>query len=175
MDLSLRADGPGTAAVLPVAVLALGCSVVLAAMWWAWRRHAKRDLDIDAPASLKPAPALVGPYPATYVSTTRAGWPLARVHSHTLGARSRALISLTDGGDINIEREGAQSFSIPSQAISGIRPAAAMAGKAIGGNGLLVLTHRLGAHDLDTGLRMATRHDHNQLLSVLSTRLEEAQ
>ncbi|MGO3503431.1 MAG: PH-like domain-containing protein [Brachybacterium tyrofermentans] len=40
-----------------------------------------------------------------------------------------------------------------------------MAGKFVGGDGILILRWRLGDQLLDTGLRLARRDDHDLLLS----------
>lgn len=170
----MRFEGPGAAAVQPVITLAIAFVVVLLLMWWGWRRHAKRDQDVQAPDFAPVEHPVLGPLEAVYVSSTRAGDPLARIHSHTLGARSVARVSVDNRGTVAIERVGARSFSIPADAIVAVKESSGQAGKYTGRSGLVVITWRSGEPLVDTGLRLARRADHALLISHLSPRLEEA-
>lgn len=171
---SLRSDGPGANALVPVVILVIAFVLVLLLMWRGWRSQAARDSDIPVPASPDGAPASLGPFAGVYVCTIRSGTPLARVHAHSLGERSRARVSVTAIGDLVIEREGARSLSIPATDLVRATSASGMAGKFMGTDALALVTWRCGDHLLDTGIRFDTARSHSELVSHLSTRLEEA-
>ncbi|MCK2124895.1 hypothetical protein MJ643_30465, partial [Pseudomonas sp. PNPG3] len=106
-----------------------------------------------------------------YVSTTLAGGPLDRVAAHGLGTRSTARVEIGHdaAGDRDawaIRRQGARDLLIPADAIEEIASAPGMAGKWVGGDGLLVIRWQLGDQLLDTGLRLDHRADHDRLLRM---------
>ena len=154
-----------------LALLAL-FALILAAMWWGWRSRGARQSALPAP---HPDSDLIdldggiaaGPFEATYVSTVLAGEPLERIVAHGLGSRSRAHLSRGTSGSWRIQRDGAPSFTIPADQVHEITTASGMAGKSVGGSGLLVIRWQNGpdAPTLDTGFRMARRADHDLLLS----------
>lgn len=74
-------------------------------------------------------------------------------------------MSLGDGGSWRIEREGTGDLTIPAGSLAEITSGPGMAGKFVGGDGLLILRWRLGDQLLDTGLRLQRRADHDLLLS----------
>ena len=119
----------------------------------------------DGDASLgEPATA---PIEATYVSSTVAGDWLERVVAHDLGVRSRAVVRVFAGG-VRIERDGAADLFVPADALRAVGTAPGMAGKYVGGDGLVVLTWQLpddGA-SLDTGLRPRRAEDRAALLTA---------
>lgn len=166
---SLSASGPGSAAIVPVSILVVAFLVILGLMALAWRRHVARDSNLgvvtwDGGDALE---ATVGPLYATYVSTTHAHRPLERIHSHTLGERSKARVWLTNT-HVALEREGATSFTIPLSGLAA-RETSGQAGKYTGGHGILTLTWTLGETPVDTGLRLARREDHTTLLHALNS------
>lgn len=154
-------------ALLILLVLFLG---VLALMRLGWRNRARRHADLPEPEPIDPAAELeLGPFEAVYVSTVLAGQPFERVVAHGLGTRSRARVAVTAEGDWRIERHGATSFTVPARSISDVAPAPGMSGKVIGGDGLVVVRWRLGPRELDTGLRLRSRSDHDLLLTRKDT------
>ncbi|WNB84257.1 hypothetical protein [Cellulomonas sp. ATA003] len=122
---------------------------------------------------------MTGPLDATYVSSTVAGDWLERVVAHDLGARSRAVVQVFTGG-VRIQRQGATDLWIAASALRAATTAPGMAGKYVGGDGLVVLTWQLpdtaaqldtGAQSdtgtqLDTGLRPRRAEDRTALLDA---------
>lgn len=166
-------------------VLAVG-GLVIALMLRSWRRRARAQ-DGSGALPTAPAPAdgtpLVGPFAAVYVSTTEAGNRLARVHGHTLGERSNATLTLARpaGGEpvLHVARQGAESFALPAGIIRAAAPTSGLAGKSVGGEGILALRWTLHAGtpastDVVTGFRLRHRAEHDELLAALGTDLTPA-
>ena len=155
--------------LVPVLALAALFVVILALMARGWRRRGRSQQDLPAPSAAT-LPQLgedteVGPLAAIYVSTVLAGRPLERIVAHGLGQRAAAEVTVGSGGTWHIDREGARSLTVPASAVDEITAGPGMAGKFIGGDGVLILRWRLGDQLLDTGLRLARREDHDLLLS----------
>lgn len=156
--------------LVPVLLLAVLFLAALGLMLLGWRRRGRAQSHLPAPdhdselADLGEQPAH-GPAEAVYVDTVLAGKPLERVVAHGLGTRSPARVTLGEGGSWRIERTGAASLTIPASAVETVGAAGGMAGKVVGGDGLLVVRWRLGDDLLDTGLRLSRREDHDLLLS----------
>ncbi len=155
--------------LVPVLLLALLFLAALAAMAWGWRRRGRSQQHLPVPTD-RPLSDLGegiahGPVDAVYVDTVFAEQPLERIVAHGLGQRAKARVSLGDGGSYRIEREGAPDLTIPSTDLAEVTSGPGMAGKFIGGDGLLIIRWRLGDQLLDTGLRLAQRFDHDLLLS----------
>jgi len=151
--------------------------VVLVAFWGmraGWRARTRRSAALVT--SLPTAPAELGaarldPVDATYVSTTRAGDWLDRVTTQGLGVRSPAQVTVFDAG-VRISRQGATDLFVPATALRGASGAPGMAGKVVGGEGLVVLTWQADPADprgLDTGLRPKHSADRERLLAALQT------
>lgn len=155
--------------LVPVLLLVALFVLLLAAMVLGWRRRGRSQQHLPAPerSSLEQLGERLaeGPFAAVYVDTVLAEQPLERVVAHGLGQRAKALITLGDGGSWHLEREGAADLTVPAAAVREITSGPGMAGKFIGGDGLLILRWRLGDQLLDTGLRLARRADHDLLLS----------
>lgn len=167
-----------------VTILILLALVILVGMWRGWRGRTRRSAALvttlpQAPAQLG-APR-TGPLAATYVSTTTAGDWLDRVATLDLGVRSKAEAQVFDAGLV-IARTGATDLFVPATAITGTRLAPGMAGKFVGGEGLVVVTwtvvepvspgeRRSRTGDtplaLDTGLRLAHQADRDILTRAL--------
>ncbi|HEY8718748.1 hypothetical protein [Pengzhenrongella sp.] len=160
-----------TAAILTVLVLG-----VLAAMFVGWRHRAQRTgLAVpELPAVPARDDAALGEprtesLAAIYVSTTTSGDWLDRIVAHDLGARSGAVVRVFDAG-IRIERHGARDLFIPADAVRGVGTAPGMAGKVVGGHGLVVVTWQApgpGAVLLDTGLRLRRGVDRTPLTDAV--------
>ena len=151
--------------------------VVLLAFWGmraGWRARTRRSAAFvtslpEAPAEL--GAARLAPVDATYVSTTRAGDWLDRVTTQDLGVRSPAQVGVFDAG-VQITRQGATDLFVPTTALRGASGAPGMAGKVVGGEGLVVLTWQADPADprgLDTGLRPKHAADRERLLAALTT------
>lgn len=113
----------------------------------------------------------LGPLEATYVSSTLAGDWLARVGVHGLGDRSAAEVTVLDGG-IVVDRDGSPPLLLPADALHGVGTAPGMAGKYVGGDGLVVVTWLVPADGetdatlLVTGLRLRYAADRSRLVEA---------
>ena len=148
--------------------------LVVLAMVRGWRGRAVRSAAVlDAPPAV-PADlgaARLAPVAATYVSTTTAGDWLDRVVAHDLGVRSAATVRVHDAG-VHVERRGARDLFVPVAALVAVERTPGMAGKFVGGDGLVVLrwrgTGRDGPVELDTGLRTRRARDRTALDAALA-------
>lgn len=154
----------GAAAVL--ALLALGL-LLLMRRGWVRRRDAG---DVPAPPAVPGDDALGrtlgGPVDAVYVSTTRATSSFDRVVPHGLGVRSPALVRVHERGVV-VDRTGAPDLFVPADALTAVGTAPGMAGKVVGGDGLVVVEWRLGDLAVRTGLLTRRRADREPLLGAL--------
>jgi hypothetical protein len=150
--------------------------VVLLVFWGmraGWRGRTRRSAALvpDLPAAPSDLGAeRLGPLDATYVSTTRAGDWLDRVTAQGLGVRSPAQVTVYDAG-VRITRQGATDLFVPRAAVRGATGAPGIAGKVVGGEGVVVLTWQADAADprgLDTGLRPKHAADRARLVDALT-------
>ena len=81
----------------------------------------------------------LGPLDALYVSSTLAGDWLARVGAHGLGDRSRAVVTVHDGG-LHVVRTGAPELWVPAAAVEGAALTPGMAGKFVGKEAIVVVS-----------------------------------
>ena len=151
--------------------------VVLVAFWGmraGWRARTRRSSSLVPSLPVPPAElghARLAPVDATYVSTTRAGDWLDRVTAQDLGVRSPAQVAVFDAG-VRITRQGASDLFVPATALRAATGAPGLAGKVVGGEGLVVLTWQADPADprgLDTGLRPKHAADRERLLAALTT------
>ncbi|GIG20361.1 hypothetical protein Cch01nite_10850 [Cellulomonas chitinilytica] len=160
-----------------VAILVLLVVLALGGMWIGWRGRRRRSEGVvpalpEAPAGL--GTARLGPLDAVYVSTTRAGDWLDRVPAHGLGVRSPATVEVFDAG-VRIGRTGAPDVFVPAAALRGATTAPGMAGKVVGGEGLVVLTWQADPDDprgLDTGLRPRHAADRPRLVEAVAALID---
>lgn len=160
---------------MPLAVtlmLSVG-ALLLLAMWLGWRRLQRRSSTRVGDLASLPDDAALGaartaPVEGTYVSSTGAGDWLDRVAARDLGFRARAVVQVYDAG-VRIDRAGASDLFVPVADLDGARLTAGMAGKYVGGKGIVVLRWTTPAPDgttttLDTGIR--TRHAADRAMLV---------
>ncbi|WP_250442724.1 hypothetical protein [Actinotalea sp. C106] len=162
-----------------IAVLAVLFVGILLAMRWGWRRReARTGAAVPAPP-LIPTEADRGalrcpPIEVIYVSSTMAGDWLDRVVAHDLGVRAAATVSVHEAG-VLLARRGATDVFVPASQVHGVGRAPGIAGKYVGGEGLVVLTWEVpGTADrgpalLDTGLRTRRRADREALTAALTS------
>lgn len=158
---------------LSVTVLVVLGVALLTGMAFGWRRLTRGPSAVPPPGPVPGDDALGAPrtaaFDATYVSTTRAGDWLDRVGAHGLGVRSAATVQVFDAGVV-LRRRGAPDVFVPRAALRAVGTSGGMAGKVVGGEGLLVLTwdpapaapsqdHR----GLDTGLRLRHPRERDEL------------
>ncbi len=141
-----------------------------ALMWSGWRRRARRQGDLPAPAEPAGGPG-PGAVQGVYVSTCRAGDWLDRVVAHGLGVRSEVGVEVGAAG-VALHRTGARSVLVPAADLVGVRREAGMAGKFVGSRTLVVLSWRLGDTGLDTGLRVRSAVDADTVATAVQRLLE---
>ncbi|MEE1651266.1 hypothetical protein V1260_10755 [Brachybacterium sp. J144] len=155
--------------LVPVLLLVLVFLLLLGLMVIGWRGRRRSQQHLPAPDSRDLAALgeqrAAGPFDGVYVDTVLAEQPLERVVAHGLGQRATASVEVGEQGTWHIRRQGLAPLTVPSSALAEITTSPGMAGKFVGGDGLLVLRWRLGDQLLDTGLRLARRADHDLLLS----------
>ncbi|MHA6804913.1 PH-like domain-containing protein [Salinifilum ghardaiensis] len=147
--------------VLALVALAALC---LYGMRRGWRNRARRQAAALPPLPQPPAELggeLVTALSGLYVGTVHAGDWQDRIAASGLGVRSSAVARLHAAG-LLIEREGADDVWIPAEAVSRARVDHKLANKVVPGIGLVVVTWRLGEHELDTGVRGADREAHQR-------------
>ena len=143
-------------------------------MWRGWRRRARTSA--AAVPSIPAVPAelgatRLGPLEATYVSSTTAGDWLDRVAAHDLGSRSAAEVEVHDTG-VLLRRRGATDVFVPAARLRAVGTAPGMAGKFMGGEGLVVLTWDTGADRvLDTGVLVRHRAERPALVEAVQALL----
>ncbi len=162
-----------------VALLAVG----LLALWLmrrGWRNRGERTAAVVPDLPAPPAdglrgPALTGPMEATYVSSTRSGDWLDRVVAHDLGVRSSAEAQVFGQG-VLIARRGAPDIWVPARALRAVGATSGMAGKYVGGDGIVVLSWALDGDDrgLDTGVRPRRSEDRTRLLEAARELIDPA-
>jgi hypothetical protein len=154
-----------------IIILTLG---VMGLMRLGWRHRGRRQAGVP---DLPPAPGtLDAPLAPTvdgvYVSTTAEGDWLDRIVVHGLGVRSRTTVTVDRAG-VLFTRTGAPDVFVPAGSLHGVRRSPGMAGKFVGGDGLVVLTWALGAHSLDTGFKPDRAADGDALEAAVRSLLGE--
>lgn len=156
---------------LSVTLLVALAALALTGMALGWRRRVRGTSDVPAPPAVPDdlGAARTGEFDATYVSTTRAGDWLDRVAAHGLGVRSAATVSVHDAG-VLVRRRGAPDLFVPGAALRAVGTSGGMAGKVVGGDGLLILTWASAPGDtrgLDTGLRLRHTRETDELSAAV--------
>ncbi|HTJ71223.1 MAG TPA: hypothetical protein VL551_27015 [Actinospica sp.] len=139
-------------------------------MWRGYQRRAARQADLPAPATAAPSPAAVEQGEAVegvYASTTTHGDWLDRIAVHGLGVRSNADVTVTDEG-VFFAREAAADLFIPAADVVGAELAPGIAGKVTGGEGVVLVTWRLGERTLDTGFHPRAKSDRERLVEAVN-------
>jgi hypothetical protein len=109
---------------------------------WAWRRRARRDSGIAAPTADAPAGAAVrAVFTALYVATTRHDEPLERLAVKGLAFRSRADVTVTDGG-VAIDLTGQPRIFLGAERIVDVAQSTVTIDRVVEPGGLTRLTWR---------------------------------
>jgi hypothetical protein len=143
-----------TSTVIGVLAVVLVVLAALALMRLGWVRRGSRSALVVPELPAVPADrgaVVLGPVEATYLSTTVAGRWLERVTTHGLGVRAPASVTVSAAG-VTVTRNGAPDLFLPTTTIVGVARTGGIAGTAVGGGRLVMLTWRLGPALLDTGL-----------------------
>ncbi|HZU55733.1 MAG TPA: hypothetical protein VFA06_07680 [Actinocrinis sp.] len=142
-------------------------------MWRGWKNRAARQADLPVPPSTAPEGSDLGDaVEGVYASTTTHGDWLDRIAVHGLGVRSNAWVRVGKSG-VLFEREAAPDVFVPAEDVESVQTAPGIAGKVTGGEGLIVLTWRLGERVLDTGFQPRAKSDRARLIDGVDALLTE--
>ncbi len=148
-------------------ITAVVIAVVLLMIWAGWRNRLKRQADVEQLPGVPAAPgAALESAEGQYVASTTAGDWLDRIAVHGLGLRTNATLAVYPHGVI-FDRAGAPAVYIPATDLTAVRQDSGMAGKFVEKDGLLVVSWKLGSHELDTGFRTRRAADKTALLETL--------
>lgn len=137
-------------------------------MWRGYQRRAARQSDLPAPANEAPTPVAQGEgVEGVYASTTTHGDWLDRIAAHGLGVRSNARVTVTGEG-VFFAREAAADLFIPAADVVGAELAPGIAGKVTGGEGVVLVTWRLGGYTLDTGFHPRAKAERERLVEAVN-------
>lgn len=150
-----------------VAVVVLVILLAWALMYVGWRGRARRQGHLPAPA--QPTPELAeraarDGIEATYVSTTTATDWLDRVAAHGLGVTGEARVLVVADGVVLV-RTGASDVLLPVGDLRDVRRESARAGKAVPGDGLVVVDWSLGDTVVSTAVRPRHAADREALVA----------
>lgn len=149
--------------IITVAIIA----VVLLMIWTGWRNRLKRQADVEELPDVPAAPGTaLESAEGQYVASTTAGDWLDRIAVHGLGLRTNATLAVYPHG-VLFDRSGAPAVYIPAADLTAVRQDSGMAGKFVEKDGLLVLSWKLGSHELDTGFRTRRAADKATLFESL--------
>ncbi|MEZ3160227.1 hypothetical protein AB1K54_06705 [Microbacterium sp. BWT-B31] len=128
--------------------------VLFGALAWAWMRRRRRDGGLRAPFGEPPAGAHARDvFPSLYVATTRHDEPLERLAIAGLAFRSRADVTVTDGGVV-LDLAGQPRMYLPAGRIAAVAQSTVAIDRVVEKDGLVRLTWRLDDGALaDTYLR----------------------
>jgi hypothetical protein len=137
-------------------------------MWRGYQKRAARQADLPAPATEAPGPideseSVEGIYAST---TTHGDW-LDRIAAHGLGVRSNANVTVVGEG-VFIAREAAPDLFIPAADLVGAELAPGIAGKVTGGEGVVLITWKLGEYTLDTGFHPRAKADRERIVEAVN-------
>ena len=144
-------------------------------MWRGYQRRAARQADLPAPAIAAPGPVTDGAgVEGVYASTTTHGDWLDRIAVHGLGVRSNAEVTVSGEG-VFFAREAAADLFIPAADVLGAELAPGIAGKVTGGEGVVLVTWRLGERTLDTGFHPRAKADRERLVEAVNALSDKEQ
>ena len=137
-------------------------------MWRGYQRRAGRQAEVPRPASA--APDGIDPdegVEGIYGSTTTHGDWLDRIAVHGLGVRSNATLTVAGEG-VFFAREAAPDLFIPVADVVSAELAPGIAGKVTGGDGVVLITWRLGERTLDTGFHPRAKAERERLVEAVN-------
>jgi hypothetical protein len=142
-------------------------------MWRGWKNRAARQDGLPVPATAAPEGSAFGEsVEGVYASTTTHGEWLDRIAVHGLGVRSNAWVSVGRAG-VLFEREAAPDVFVPAADLESVQAAPGIAGKVTGGEGLVLVSWRLGEQVLDTGFHPRAKGDRARLIDGIDALLNE--
>lgn len=172
---TVLASGPETQLGSKLLLSAL-ILVVFAGLLWLMRRgyqrRAARQADLPAPAAAPAFFATAEGVEGVYASTTTHGDWLDRIAVHGLGVRSNARAAVGEAG-VFFARDAAPDLFIPAADLVGAELAPGIAGKVTGGEGVVLVTWRLGERTLDTGFHPRAKAERERLVSAINALSEQ--
>lgn len=140
--------------------------VVLAAMWWGWRRRTQRDAGVHGVAVL--AGEVLGTFTdVQYVSTTPVGEPLVRVAAPGLRYRGFAEITVRRDG-VTVQVRGELPVNLHADDILGTATVSRRIGKAVERDGLALLVWRSDNRELESSFRFTQRADQSSFGALVA-------
>lgn len=130
--------------------------VLLGAGVLGWLARRRRHRDLVAPQAPDGFEAVLDA-PILYVATTTAGDPYDRVAVHGLGFRARGRVAVGPTGVV-LDLPGT-AVLVPVADLVGVERATWTIDRVVEPGGLLRITWRLGARELDTYLRVTERDE----------------
>jgi len=143
-------------------------TVVLVAMWIAWRSRARRDSGVLG-AAVAPAGQVLARFERLqYVSTTPVGDPLMRIAAPGMRYRGPAEVTVRRDG-VTIEVAGECPVHLGAAQLSGSGSAARRVGKAVESDGLALLRWRSDGdpRELESSFRFARGEDHRRFIAAV--------
>ncbi|HEY3606459.1 MAG TPA: transporter [Pseudonocardiaceae bacterium] len=139
-----------------------------AGMRLGWRNRQRRQSRLpELPAvPADPGTPLMAELTGVYVGTTTAGDWQDRIVVHGLGNRAATRVRLFNDG-VLLDNAGGPLW-IPADDLVDARADRALAGKAMGVDGLLVFRWRLGEHVLDSGVRGDDRDGYHEWITAVA-------
>ncbi|WP_018686183.1 hypothetical protein [Actinokineospora enzanensis] len=146
-------------------------------MWVGYRNRARRQAKVLPPLPTAPeavvtavregtVASLLPPSTGVYASTvTGASWQ-DRVAVGDVGFRADATAHLLPDG-LLFDRVGARPVWIPAGSVRAARTEAGIAGKVLGGDGLLVVRWEVDGQEFDTGFRADDKDDYRTWVPAL--------
>jgi hypothetical protein len=160
--------------MLLVALVFAVIAGILLLMRRGWRARGRRQDFLPAPNPWAQGEPVFGPVQGIFLGTVFAGDWLNRVVVHGLGVRSRVNVVLTSSS-LELDREGAESFSIPLPDLVAVRSDRGIAGKAFERGGMAVVTWNLGGTMVESGIRTTHMLDQDALISMIEDRIDRPQ
>jgi hypothetical protein len=138
-----------------------------AGMRLGWRNRQRRQSYLpELPVVPDLGTPLLTELTGVYVGTTTAGDWQDRIVAHGLGNRAATTVRLFDNG-VLLDNAGGPLW-IPADDLVDVRTDRALAGKAMGVDGLLVFRWRLGDHLLDSGVRGDDRDSYREWITAVT-------
>lgn len=155
-------------------IVIVALAVVLALLWYAWRRRTRRDAGIH-PGYPLPAvdAALLASADAFYVATTRRDQPLERLNIRGLGFRARGRVDVRDDGLV-LTLAGEEPRFIPATAIETVARATWTIDRVVESDGLLLVGWLAATTDaagigVDSTFRIVDTGDRERIIQALTS------